>query len=65
MTGCARHRDGVADNLGGTGDDGLLLIVERLEVLHVGRIVLELLHIAHTAQDGQHAGQRGAVADGP
>ena len=57
MASCARDCDSIADDLGRPGDDALLLVVEGLEILHVRRIVLYLLDVAHAAQYHHHVRQ--------
>ena len=38
---------------------------ERLELLHIAGVVLQLLRTAHAAEDGQHPVQSGGKPDGP
>ena len=44
---------------------GALGLVQGLEVLHVGDVVVELLLGGHAGKHGEHALQGGGVADGP
>ena len=39
----------VADNFGGAGDNGLFLVVEGMEILHIGSVVVDLLKRTHAA----------------
>ena len=56
MTGGARNGNSITNDLCRLGDNFLFLFIKRLEILHIGRVILELLHVAHTAQHHHHIG---------
>ena len=49
--------NGVADDFGRLGEDGLLLVVKGLEILHIAGIILHLFHVAHATEHRQHTRQ--------
>ena len=62
-----RARDGyrATDNPDGLGHDGSLPVRQRLETLHIGRIVQKLLQRRHAAENHHDAVEACRVADGP
>ena len=65
--GAAGAGDGYSTvyDVNGGLDDGALLVVERLEVLHIRGVVEHLLHIAHAAEHHEHLRTARRKADRP
>ena len=65
MTGRTGNLRRSAENLLHLFDDTLLFLPKRLERLHIGQIILHLLYVGHTGQNGEDAIQRSSIADCP